>query len=108
MNNISVYDELDHAIERMLFPSDAGQGGMEASVETSVGELVQLAEDLRDLPRANFKTRLKLELQWEVAGRTVSAGDVDRQVAPAPATGAEAQQILPSLFGKTWAGYPVR
>src|SRR6266571_2889592 len=76
MSNISVYDELDQAI------------------------------DLRDLPRANFKTRLKLELEWEAAGRRVSAGETDQQSARgvAPASG----EILPSLFGKNWAGYPVR
>jgi len=67
---------------------------------------VELAADLRDLPRANFKSRLKLELEWEAAGRTVSATDADRAAArgAAPASG----EILPSLFGKKWAGYPVR
>jgi TonB family protein len=102
MNNISVYDELDHAIEQMLSAPDAAHAGE----QTEIGELVELAADLRDLPRANFKTRLKLELEWEAAGRTVSAGDTDQQAARGAAAGSG--EILPSLFGKKWAGYPVR
>src|SRR5690349_18268434 len=102
MSNISVYDELDQAIEQMLAAPDAAHAGR----ETEIGELVELAVDLRDLPRANFKSRLKLELEWEAAGRKVSSGDTDQQSlrGAASATG----EILPSLFGKTWAGYPVR
>ena len=128
MSNISVYDELDQAIDQMLHPTEPKPGshpvrrkprlsGAPGSLGTpsdaaenrkigGVGELVELAADLRDLPRANFKSRLKLELEWEAAGRKVSAGETDQQavrgVAPAPG------EILPSLFGKKWAGYPVR
>jgi TonB family protein len=74
--------------------------------EENIRELVELAADLRDLPRANFKSRLKLELEWEAAGRTISATDTGRQAARGVAP--ESGEILPSLFGKTWAGYPVR
>ena len=102
MSNISVYDELDQAIEKMLGAPDAAHAGG----ETEIGELVELASDLRDLPRANFKSRLKLELQWEAAGRKVSAGETDQQAARGAAQ--DAGEILPSLFGKKWAGYPVR
>lgn len=109
MSNISVYDELDQAIEQMLqhqvsqkkrdsaAPSQTDEGNMR--------ELVELATDLRDLPRANFKSRLKLELEWEAAGRRVSTGDTDQQAARGKGTSGE---MLPSLFGKSWAGYPVR
>jgi len=102
MSNISVYDELDQAIEQMLSAPDAAHAGR----ETEIGELVELAAYLRDLPRANFKSRLKLELEWEAAGRKVSADDTDQQAvhSATPASG----EIFPSLFGKTWAGYPVR
>ena len=128
MSNISAYDELDQAIDQMLqpqlaspsFPQRARNGWgpqkrrdpgappetAENTGEENIRELVELAADLRDLPRANFKTRLKLELEWEAAGRTISATDEDRQTARgvAPVSG----EILPSLFGKKWAGYPVR
>lgn len=107
MNNISVYDELDQAIDQMLAASEVALTHREANV----GELVELASDLRYLPRANFKTRLRLELEWEAAGRTVSAtADAQKQRQPGQ-SGKDtdvASQILPSLFGKTWAGYPVR
>ncbi|HLK08197.1 MAG TPA: energy transducer TonB [Candidatus Angelobacter sp.] len=106
MNNISVYDELDQAIDQMLQPQLAEKRHDPQTDEGNIRELVGLAADLRDLPRANFRSRLKLELEWEAAGRKVSAGDTDQQSARgvAPASG----EILPSLFGKTWAGYPVR
>jgi protein TonB len=106
MSNISVYDELDQAIEQMLQPPLAQKqrdpGAPSQADEANIGELVRLAADLRDLPRANFKSRLKLELEWEAAGRRISAGDTDQQAARG------AGEILPSLFGKNWAGYPVR
>jgi TonB family protein len=122
MSNISVYDELDQAIDEMLqprlaspsFPQRARNGwgpqkrrdpgAPSQTDEGNIRELVELAADLRDLPRANFRSRLKLELEWEAAGRTVSAADTDQQAA----RGAAAGEILPSLFGKTWIGYPVR
>lgn len=103
MNNSLIYDELDQAIEQML----ASQEGVRPECSTDVAELLDLAGDLRDLPRENFKTRLKLELEWEAAGRTVSVtADAGQQRgrAASPAAGS----ILPSLFGKTWTGYPMR
>jgi periplasmic protein TonB len=109
MSNISVYDELDQAIEQMLQPQvSQKQRDPETPSEADEGnirELVELAADLRDLPRANFKSRLKLELEWEAAGRRISAGDTDQESARGTVTSGE---ILPSLFGKSWAGYPVR
>jgi TonB family protein len=122
MSNISVYDELDQAIDQMLQPQFASpsfpqrarnEGGPQkrrdpgASSQTDEGnirELVELAADLRDFPPANFRSRLKLELEWEAAGRTVSATDTDR----AAAREAVSDEILPSLFRKTWVAYPVR
>jgi TonB family protein len=109
MTNISVYDELDQAIDQM-FQSQVPQklrdpGAPSQTDEGNIRELVELAADLRDLPRVNFKSRLKLELEWEAAGRRVSSGDTDQQAAHGAALAGE---ILPSLFGKSWAGYPVR
>lgn len=102
MSNISVYDELDQAIEQMLAAPDSALAGR----ESNVGELVQLASELCDLPRDNFKTRLQLELQWEAAGRAVAnAPEPNGHIVPEAGSIAD---VLPSLFGKTWAGYPVR
>jgi protein TonB len=99
MSNISIYDELDQAIEQMLARPDVPP----VSGESNVRELAELASDLRYLPRENFKTRLRLELDWEAAGRTISA-TAQQSHAAQP----RAAEILPSLFGKTWVGYPVR
>lgn len=100
MSNVSVYDELDHAIDQMLAAPEA-----EPAASTALGELVEVASGLRDLPRENFRTRLRLELEWEAAGRTVSAQ-------PQPALAAQLERTntesLPGLFGKVWSGYPVR
>jgi protein TonB len=107
MSNISVYDELDQSIDQLISGAVAAP-----SQQTSVDELVQLASDLRDLPPANFKKRLQLELEWEAAGRSVlSESDENRQNVRAAGSGSAL--ALPSLFGKTlfektWAGYPVR
>jgi TonB family protein len=100
MSNVSMYEELDEAIEQMLSAPEAAL----IQCESNVGELAELASDLRYLPRENFKTRLRLELEWEAAGRTVSAA-AQQGHAPKPVANT---QILSSLFGKTWAGYPVR
>jgi len=104
MSNISVHDELDQAIDRMLFEPEARPARV---LQTNVGELIELASDLRDLPLANFKSRLQLELEWEAAGRSVSiATDGSRQIVQAAAP--YSAGVLQSLFGKNWAGYPVR
>ena len=50
MSNLSVYEELDQAIDQMLAAPDK----MLASGEPNIRELVELAADLRDLPRSEF------------------------------------------------------
>ena len=101
MSNISIYDELDQAIDQMLAAPEV----VLTQDESNVGELTELAADLRYLPRENFKTRLRLELEWEGAGRTVSAAASRETIQAAQPP---SRQILPSLFGKTRTGYPVR
>jgi TonB family protein len=103
MTNISVYDELDQAIDQMLSEPEAAP----ALRQTGVGELVQLALELRDMPRDNFKKRLQLELEWEAAGRSVSSESEGTRQDVRAASSVSAN-VLPSLFEKTWAGYPVR
>src|SRR5579864_7857117 len=99
MSNISVYDELDQAIDQMLQPQLAQKrrdpGAPSQTDEGSIRELVELAADLRDLPRSNFKSRLKLELEWEAEGRKVSAGDADQEAMRGATP--ESGEILPSL-----------
>jgi TonB family protein len=103
MSNLAMYDELDQAIDRMLATPEPSVDASGADVE----ELVELAAELRYLPRANFQSRLRLELEWEAAGRAVSAvaGDGLLRAAAQPAA---SSQTLPSFSGKRWVGYPVR
>jgi periplasmic protein TonB len=97
MNNVSIYDELDQAIDKILAAGD------DAGVEQGeVHELAEVARELRDLPRANFKSRLQLELEWEAAGRSVTT-DVEQQRRRAANV-----EVLPSLLGRRWIGYPMR
>lgn len=105
MSNLSAYDELDQAIDQMLAAPEAAL----ADSEPEIAELVELAFDLRSLPRANFKTRLRLELEWEAAGRRVSTtADADQRQAGRVEAGPRNSHVMPSLFGKSWVGYPVR
>src|ERR1041384_6857670 len=100
MNNLSIYDELDQAIEQMLAaPETAG-----VAQEESVRELVELASDLRELPRDNFKSRLQLELAWAAAGRAVTADTDQQKQAPRRSN----TQVLPRLVGKRLGGLPGR
>jgi PhnB protein len=55
----SLSDQLDQAIERML----ARPNGEIPKVDGSLAPLLQIARQLRDLPRENFKARLKSELE---------------------------------------------
>ncbi len=102
MDNISVYDELDQAIDQML----SGPEATLPACNANVGELLGLASELRDMPGANFRTRLQLELEWEAAGRSVSTPEESQRTIRAAETASSG--ILPGLFGKTWTGYPVR
>lgn len=96
MNNCTVFDDLDLAIDRLLaVPSDTAQG----KSDSTVNDLMEVADDLRYLPRADFRSRLNTELQWVASGRPVtsSAASDNRHLA-----------VMPSLFGKGSGIYPVR
>src|SRR5260370_23072773 len=52
-------DQVDQAISEILANPDAAP----AAVDSSVAELVRVARDLRDLPRPEFKSTLKTDLE---------------------------------------------
>lgn len=102
MNSLSICDELDQAIDRLLADPEADT----ADLRTGIVELVEIVSDLRQLPNMEFKTRLMVELAWQAAGREMSA-------APAPAfraaTGSQPDvDLMPTLSGKTNGLYPIR
>ena len=96
MNNISLIDELDTAIDQMI----AGDPAPAVSVE--LAGLLEIADGLRALPRPDFKLQLSRELEWEASGRLVSNGKrSSRAATPKPA-------VLTAIFGDGYGIYPVR
>ena len=96
MNNVSFYDELDQAIDQIIAHPETTP----ASAQPAVAELLDLACDLRHLPRPDFKMRLRVELQWQAMGnKVIKDQDVPQLVET---------DILPTLFGKGYGTYPVR
>jgi len=96
MNSLSVYDELDQAIGAMI----ANPKASSASLESGFADVLRIASDLLQLPRPDFKARLKTELEWVASARPLSS------TVPLQAT-ADAN-ILPSLFGRDYGTYPIR
>ena len=90
MNNLLVIDELDQAIDLMF------AGNQLKPMGQLLQGLVEVASDLIHLPRVDFKTRLRLELEWQASGRLLSN---------APAAGISQKS---PLFAKELNRYPVR
>src|SRR5882762_8077353 len=70
MSEVALTEQLDQAIEAMLRNPDAPLAG----TDPQVAELVSIAKELRAVPRADFKARLKDELEREAAMRIKKDG----------------------------------
>jgi len=57
-NDAKKIEQLNRAVDAMLARAD----GLPAKVDTGTGPLLRLAANLRDLPKKEFKARLKSEL----------------------------------------------
>jgi len=79
MSEVVLTEQLDQAIEAMLRDPD----GPRPATDPQVVGLVSMAVELRALPRADFKARLKSELERE-ASMTIAAKEDQRS--PQPAT----------------------
>ncbi len=66
MNEVELTEQLDEAIDAMI----AAGGVVPAEVEEQVAELLGIAVELRVLPRAEFKERLRKELEKEAIMNT--------------------------------------
>src|SRR5882672_2746482 len=75
MNEALLTEQLDQAIEAML-----GNEALPAPADPQIAELVTIAGELCELPRAEFKARLKSELERETSMEKVAEakGSVDR------------------------------
>src|SRR5882672_10614873 len=59
MSEVILIEQLDRAVEALFRNQDT----LSADSDSQVAELVSIANELRMLPRADFKTRLKAELK---------------------------------------------
>lgn len=69
MSEVELTEQLDQAIDAMI----AAGGVVSAEVDERIAELLGIAVELRDLPRADFKARLQRELEEEAVMSTASS-----------------------------------
>lgn len=77
MSEALLIEQLDQAIEALL------ARGEKPAVDDRIGELVSVAAELRDLPRAEFKARLKTELEREANMSTAARAKKTGKSSPA-------------------------
>src|SRR5438270_13275117 len=68
MSQVELIERLDQAIDATL----RGESVVRANVDLDIAERLRVAADLRDLPRAGFKARLKEELKGEIEMSTAT------------------------------------
>jgi PhnB protein len=61
--NRTLIDQLDNAIQAILALPNARPGTLREDFNSDVVPLLRIAEDLRDLPREDFKIRLRTDLE---------------------------------------------
>src|SRR4051812_46383450 len=101
MTSPNTYDQLDHAITLMLTEPETALPTFDADA----GELLELAAELRSLPRPEFQAALENDLRYALG--------LPLREAPQPALAllpreVEPEAAMPTLFGGGPATYPVR
>src|SRR5215468_10819374 len=110
MSSPALNEQLDASIDVLLTDTDAAI----SNVDASVAELLGIAAELRTLPRADFRSQLKVSLmegaletatsgESEVMASTVIGGrtNLHRPI------GSTEEQTLPTLFGHVGGSYAV-
>ena len=108
MSSLSIYDELDEAVEAMLRQPDL----VPQEVNPELSDLLEVAVDLFTVPSADFRLRLKADLQHQAAaprGAKVKTFPVVRgpRVVPVRKAAGFETDILPTLFGEGYGNYPI-
>src|SRR5579871_5472797 len=96
MASTSFYDQLDERISRVITdpewqPVDSAEAN---ETDTSLGELLAVAADLRMMPSSDFKAKLKADLVGAALPQTASRESNE-------------ESILPTLCGEGYNAYPV-
>jgi PhnB protein len=84
----SPFEQLDQAVQAILSRPE----GTPPRAPKAIASLVHLAADLRDLPRAQFKSRLKADLQRSISMTAKSLSDEETQPVEQPAAAEPATQ----------------
>src|ERR1700686_1014371 len=86
--NRSLFDQLDRAIQAMLSRPSGRVAGPREDFDPGVAALLIIARDLRDLPREDFKVRLRTNLErsshMENAAKQAVSPDASKQVEAMP------------------------
>jgi PhnB protein len=94
-------DQLNRAIDAMLAKPDAKP----VKVDASLAPLLRVAEELRDLPRENFKERLKTDLERSISMATATEPITAVRTLAAPRLifkdAAKAIEFYKNAFGAT-------
>src|ERR1700736_2698232 len=84
----SLIDQLDQAVQAMLARPDGRLGSAREDFDPGVAALLGIARDLRDLPREDFKVRLRTNLerssQMENAAKQAISSDASKQAETMP------------------------
>src|SRR6204780_3744038 len=84
MANQSLSEQLDKIVEALVARQRVAPQRRETKIGAKLQALAQIAAQLRDLPGADFKARLKLDLErrTSMASKPVTADEVGQTVFP--------------------------
>ncbi len=80
LNGEQKIDQLNRAIDAMLAKPDAKP----VKIDASLAPMLQMARELRDLPRENFKERLKTDLERSISMATATEPIAAVRISAAP------------------------
>lgn len=105
MSSSALHEELDIAVDAMLRSHTSNVEPLDPEVD----ELLAVAHVLRDLPKADFRESLRLELEQQATALAPASQlrEARLVVIPRRAAKRDDDTILPTLFGEGYGSYPV-